>query len=73
MALSQSVEESLKEAESSLRNALSYAARQERSMVCFAISEIIMKIESIQNTDSILDKLENRKSGDSGLFGHFFE
>lgn len=33
MALSQSVEESLKEAEQSLRNALSYAARQERPMV----------------------------------------
>jgi len=30
MALSQSVEDSLKEAEESLRNALSYAARQER-------------------------------------------
>jgi len=39
MALSQSVEESLKEAEQSLRNALSYAARQERPMVCSVIAE----------------------------------
>lgn len=30
MALSESVEQSLKEAESSLRNALAYAARQEK-------------------------------------------
>lgn len=34
MALSESVETNLKEAEQSLRAALSYAARQERPMVC---------------------------------------
>ena len=33
MALSQSVEQSLNQAEQSLRNALAYAARQERPMV----------------------------------------
>jgi hypothetical protein len=32
MALSESVEQSLKEAEASLRNALAYAARQERKV-----------------------------------------
>lgn len=73
MALSQSVEESLKEAEQSLRNALAYAARQERPMICSCIADLITKIESMQETDSILDKLENRKPGDSGFFGHLFE
>ena len=72
MALSQSVEESLKEAEASLRNALSYAARQERPMVCSVIADIISRIESLQSTDAILDKLENRKPGDSGFFGTIF-
>jgi len=72
MALSQSVEESLKEAEASLRNALAYAARQERPMVCSVIADLIHRIESLQSTDAILDKLENRKSGDSGSFGAFF-
>ena len=72
MALSQSVEESLREAEASLRNALSYAARQERPMVCSIIADLIHRIETLQTTDSILDKLENRKSGDSGFFGPFF-
>jgi len=72
MALSQSVEESLKEAEASLRNALAYAARQERPMVCSVIADLIHHIESLQSTDAILDKLENRKSGDSGSFGAFF-
>ncbi len=72
MALSQSVEESLKEAEASLRNALAYAARQERPMVCSVIADLIHRIETLQSADSLLDKLENRKSGDSGFFGTFF-
>jgi hypothetical protein len=73
MALSESVETSLKEAEATLRNALAYAARQERPMVCSVIADMISRIESLQQTDSILDKLENRKPGDSGSFGPFFQ
>jgi len=72
MALSQSVEESLKEAEASLRNALAYAARQERPIVCSVIADIINRINSLQSTDAILDKLENRKPGSSGFFGTIF-
>ena len=72
MALSQSVEENLKEAEQSLRAALAYAARQERPLVCSVIADLISRIESLQSTDSLLDKLENRKPGDSGFFGTFF-
>ncbi len=73
MALSESVEASLKEAEQSLRNALAFAARQERPMVCSTIAEMISKIESVISTDEILDKLENRKPGDSGIFGSWFD
>lgn len=72
MALSKSVEDSLQEAQQSLRNALAYAARQERPMVCSVIADLITRIDSLQSTDSILDKLENRKPGDSGMFGSFF-
>lgn len=72
MALSQSVEESLKEAEQNLRNALAFAARQERPMVCSVIADLIHRIESVMSTDSLLDKLENRKPGSSGEFGSFF-
>ena len=72
MALSKSVEDSLKEADSNLRNALAYAARQERPMVCSAIADIINRIDSLQTMDSIMDKVENRNPGDSGLFGSFF-
>jgi len=73
MALSSTVEESLKEAEQSLRNALAYAARQERPMVCSVIADLISRIESVMTTDSLLDKLESRKPGDSGNFGSFFD
>jgi len=72
MALSQSVEESLKEAEQSLRNALAFAARQERPMVCGVIAEMIGRLESLKSTDSILDKLESREEGSSGSWGEFF-
>ena len=72
MALSDSVETSLKEAEASLRNALAYAARQERPMVCSVVADMISRIDSLIHTDAILDKLENRKEGDSGFFGTMF-
>ena len=45
---------------------------QERPVVCGMIAEMISKIDTLQSMDSILDKLENRKPGDSGLFGSFF-
>ena len=72
MALSETVERNLKDAEHSLRAALAFAARQERPMVCSVISDLISRIESVQNTDSLLDKLENRKFGDTGFFGTIF-
>ena len=72
MTLGTQVEESLKEAEASLRNSLSYAARTERPMVCSVISELICRIEGVISTNSLLDKLESRKPGSSGEFGMFF-
>jgi hypothetical protein len=69
MALSKTVESSLKEAESSLRNALAYAARQERPIVCTTISKLINEIDHIVTFDDILDKLESRMEGDRGTWG----
>jgi len=66
MALSQSVEESLKEAEAALRNALAYAARQERPIVCNTISEIICRIDQVQQFDGLMDKLEERMNNSDG-------
>jgi hypothetical protein len=72
MALSKSVEESLKEAEASLRNALSYAARQEKPFVARAISCMICDIDGLIKTDELIDKLETRMNGDGGTWGTFF-
>jgi hypothetical protein len=58
MALGKQVEESLKEAEASLRNALAFAARQERPIVCTAIAKLINEIDNIGSFDGMLDKLE---------------
>ena len=64
MALSKTVEDSLKEAEASLRNALAYAARQERPVVCNTISELICRIDQIQSFDGMMDKLEELQRDD---------
>ena len=62
MALSKSVQESLNEAESSLRNALAFAARQERPIVCNQISKMLTEIESIGSFDELLDSLTDLKN-----------
>lgn len=75
MALSQSVENSLKEAEQSLRNALSYAARQEKPFVGKHIAELIFQIDNLISADALIDKLEERMNGDEdtkrGRWGPF--
>ena len=72
MALSESVEASLREAEASLRNALAYAARQEKPFIAKNIADMIMQIDNLISADALIDKIENRKDGDSGFFGTFF-
>jgi len=71
MALSESVESSLKEAEASLRNALAFSARGERPLVCTQIANLIKEIESIQSFDGLMDMLDDRKPGSSGKYGPF--
>lgn len=58
MALSQQVEESLKEAESNLRNALAFAARNEKPFVNVVISNMIKDINQIIDIDKFMDKFE---------------
>lgn len=58
MALSNSVEESLNEAQSQLKNALAFAARQEESYVMVSISRMINDIELIRKTDKAQDQIQ---------------
>ena len=58
MAISDQVEYSIKEAQDSLRNALAFAARSERPMVCKAIADTITSLENVVSVDSLLDNLD---------------
>lgn len=72
MTLSNKVKEELLEAKSHLRVALKNAAVNEKTFVCKHLSDILHALENLEKTEELLDKLENRKSGDSGMFGQFF-
>ena len=59
MTLSTSVATSLNEASGSLRNALAYAARGERPIVCAEIADLLKKLDHIEKFDDILDTLDS--------------
>ena len=73
MALSNQVADSMRDAQSDLRNALAFAARSERPMTVSVIADLIHRIESVMSTDELLDKLEDRLPGSSGHFGTFID
>ena len=73
MALSQQVEYSLREAQEALRNSLAFSARNEKPYVSKHIADMLANIENLVDAIDIVEKLENRKDGDSGLFGNYFE
>jgi len=62
MALSKQVEESLDEVQASLRNALAYAARNERPIVNQAIADLMCNVEKLKSVDKFLDTMEEMKS-----------
>jgi hypothetical protein len=70
--LSPKVKEELLEAQSHLRAALKNASVNEKSFVCKHIADILHSLDTLEHTENLLDKLENRKAGDSGMFGSFF-
>ncbi len=72
MALSEQVETSLRDAQENLRNALSFAARSEKSYVSKHIADMLANIDHLVDATELIEKLENRKEGDSGTFGHFY-
>lgn len=74
MALSQKVKDSLDEAQSHIRTALSYASRNEKPVVNKQISEIMYQIENIIKYEQMTDKLEEmvekfKNDGKGGFFG----
>ena len=72
MALSDTVKESLRDAQEDLRNALAAAARTEKPFVSKHIADMLAQIDNVIDASDVIDKIENRKDGDSGMFGPFF-
>ena len=58
MTLSKQVEASLDEAVASLRNALSFAARNEEPYVSKHIADVMFQIENLKNVTSVLEMSE---------------
>ena len=58
MALSKKVDEYLVEAQGNIRNALAYAARNERPVTINALGRLLNDIEALSKFDDLLDKLD---------------
>ena len=67
MALSETVEESLKEAEANLRNALAFAARTEKPITIHTLTDILMRIESLEHMDELMSKFNGPVTERTGL------
>ena len=67
MALGTQVEESLKEAEASLRNALAFAARTEKPITIHTLTDILMRIESLEHMDELMCKFGAPSTEKTGL------
>lgn len=63
MALSSQVKESINLAIGNLRDALAFAARSEHGICIATISDILMRLESIESVEEIMQKLGHPKSG----------
>ena len=72
MTLSNQVEYSLREAQEALRNALSFSARSEKSYVSKHIADMLANIDNLIDATELIEKLNERQDGDSGMFGTFF-
>ena len=73
MALSENVKSELQEAKGHLRTALRNSSVNEKSYTCKQLADILFALDNLEKTEDIMDKLENRKPGDSGMFGAFFD
>ena len=72
MTLSEQVESSLKDAQDNLRNALSFSARTEKPYVSKHIACMLSDIDNLIDATDLIDRLDNRKDGESGTYGPFF-
>ena len=72
MALSETVKSALRDAQEDLKNALACSARTEKPFVSKNIADMLAQIDNLIDASEMLEKIENRKDGESGFFGTFF-
>ena len=72
MALTEQVEVSLRDAQENLRNSLAFSARNEKSYISKHIANMLADIDNLIDATELIEKIENRQDGDSGMFGTFF-
>ena len=61
MALSQTTQESINEAEGMIRNALHYASRSERPYIIKELAGILWSLNQLDGADQVLDVVEDLK------------
>ena len=59
MALSKQVETALNEAQDKLREALAFAARSEKPYISKHISDMMMKIDCLNEVSTLIDNVED--------------
>ena len=63
MALSQQVEDSLRESQECLRNALAFSARNEKPYISKHIADMLMTIDSLIDMQTMIDTIETGTGG----------
>lgn len=56
MSLSSQVKESINQAAGTLREALAFAARTEHPIVISSITDILVRLESMEHMDELMDR-----------------
>ena len=64
MALSEQVETALNEAHDKLREALAFAARSEKPYISKHISDMMMKIDCLNEVSTLIDAVEEYQEKD---------
>jgi len=59
MSLSNQVKESVTQAAGNLREALAFAARTEHPVVISSLTDVLMRLESLEHVDEIMEKFGN--------------
>jgi hypothetical protein len=69
MSLSNQVKEAVNEAAGNLREALAFAARTEHPVVISGLTDVLIRLESLEHVDEIMEKFGSHKELPTNL-GH---